>query len=47
MTKLKKGDKAPDFSCPDENGNIIYSFVGAADWSNPKVVDQLKKLVQP
>jgi len=23
MTKLKKGDKAPDFSCPDENGNII------------------------
>ena len=23
MTKLKKGDKAPDFSCPDEYGNII------------------------
>ncbi|MEO9534206.1 MAG: thioredoxin-dependent thiol peroxidase [Crocinitomicaceae bacterium] len=23
MTKLKKGDKSPDFSCPDEHGNII------------------------
>lgn len=23
MTNLKKGDNAPSFSCPDENGNII------------------------
>lgn len=34
MTNLKAGDKAPNFSAPDENGNII----SLADFSGKKLV---------
>jgi peroxiredoxin Q/BCP len=34
MTNLKKGDKAPNFSCNDENGNII----SLADFKGKKLV---------
>lgn len=34
MTTLKAGDKAPDFSCADENGNII----SLADFKGKKLV---------
>lgn len=34
MTTLKAGDKAPDFSCKDENGNII----SLSDFKGKKLV---------
>lgn len=34
MTHLKEGDKAPDFSAPDENGNII----SLSDYKGKKLV---------
>lgn len=34
MTNLKAGDKAPDFSAPDENGNII----SLSDFKGKKLV---------
>ena len=34
MTKLQKGDKAPDFNCPDENGNMI----SLSDYKDKKLV---------
>lgn len=40
-------DAIPASYVLDEEGNVIYSFTGAADWSNPKVVEQLRKLLQP
>ncbi|MEQ9186144.1 MAG: TlpA disulfide reductase family protein [Cryomorphaceae bacterium] len=27
-------------------GQVIYAFTGAADWSNPKVAEQIRKLIQ-
>lgn len=34
MTKLQKGDKAPDFNCSDENGNMI----SLSDYKGKKLV---------
>lgn len=34
MTNLKEGDKAPNFSCEDENGNLIQ----LGDYSGKKLV---------
>lgn len=34
MTKLKEGDKAPDFKAPDENGNII----SLSDFAGKKLI---------
>lgn len=34
MTKLQKGDKAPDFNCADENGNMI----SLSDYKGKKLV---------
>jgi len=30
----------------DADGQVIYQFTGAADWANPKVAEQIKKLLE-